>query len=203
MYLTQLNLKRLDRSVIKTLADIYRLHQTVMKGFTAYSETERVLYRVEPEERNGLVSILVQSPQAPDWRQITEENRGVVSARVKEFSPAFQVGQHFTFRLRANPTVTRDGKRRGLIRDESLLDWLEKKQERLGVRFCGMDAIDEGYINGSKIKGNKLHLLSLKTARFEGLLEVRDGDAFAAAFQTGIGPAKAFGCGLLSLAMVL
>lgn len=200
MYLTQLNLKRLDRSVVKALADIYRLHQTVMKGFTAYSQTERVLYRVEPEERNGLVSILVQSPQAPDWRQLAEENRGVVSARVKEFAPAFHAGQRFTFRLRANPTVTRDGKRRGLIRDESLLEWLGKKQERLGVRFLGMDAIDEGYIEGSKTKGDKHHLLSLKTARFEGALEVTDADAFAVTFSTGIGPAKAFGCGLVSLA---
>lgn len=202
MFLTQLNLKRLDRSALKALADIYRLHQTVMKGFAAYSETDRVLFRVEPEERNGLVSILVQSPQAPDWRQLTEGNSGVVSARVKEFSPAFQTGQRFTFRLRANPTVTRDGRRRGLIRDESLQEWLEKKQERLGARFCSMDVIDEGYIKGSKIKGNNLHELNLKTARFEGLLEVREADVFAAAFQTGIGPAKAFGCGLLSLARV-
>lgn len=202
MYLTQLNLKRLDRSAIKALADIYRLHQTVMKGFTAYREAERVLYRVEPEERNGLVSILVQSPQEPDWRLLTEENRGIVSVRVKEFSPRFREGQRFTFRLRANPTVTRDGKRRGLVRDESLLEWLEKKQERLGVRFCGMEAIDEGYINGSKIKGDKLHQLSLKTARFEGVLEIADIQAFTTVFNTGIGPAKAFGCGLLSLARV-
>jgi len=202
MYLTQLNLKRLDRSVVKVLADIYRLHQAVMQGFAAYRETERVLYRVEPEERNGLVSILVQSPQTPDWRQLTEESRGIVSARVKEFSPAFQEGQRFMFRLRANPTVTREGKRRGLIRDESLLEWLEKKHERLGVRFCGMEAIDEGYINGNKIKGDKRHQLSLKSARFEGVLEVADAKAFTEAFKTGIGPAKAFGCGLLSLARV-
>jgi CRISPR system Cascade subunit CasE len=202
MYLTQLNLKRLDRSVVKVLADIYRLHQAVMKGFAAYRETERVLYRVEPEERDGLVSILVQSPQTPDWRQLTEENRGIVSARAKEFSPAFQEGQRFMFRLRANPTVTREGKRRGLIRDESLLEWLEKKHERLGVRFCGMDAIDEGYVNGSKIKGDKRHQLSLKTARFEGVLEVADAKTFTEAFRNGIGPAKAFGCGLLSLARV-
>ncbi len=200
MYLTQLNLKLLDRSVMKALADIYRLHQTVMKGFAVYRETQRVLYRVEPEERNGLLSILVQSPQSPDWRQLAEENRGIVSARVKEFSPVFQLGQCFRFRLRANPTVTREGKRRGLIREESLLEWLEKKQERLGVRFCGMEAIDEGYINGSKIKGDKRHQLSLKTARFEGMLEVTDAKAFTDAFRTGIGPAKAFGCGLFSLA---
>ena len=106
MYLTQLQLKRLDRSTIKSLADIYRLHQTVMKGFVAYTDTERILYRVEPEEQNGLVSILVQSPLLPDWQPLTETHSGVVSTKIKEFTPKFQRGQQFTFRLRANTTVT-------------------------------------------------------------------------------------------------
>lgn len=202
MYLTQLNLKRLDRSVIKTLSDVYRLHQTVMKGFAAYTETDRVLYRVEPEERNGMVLILVQSNLLPDWSKHGEESRGAVSARVKEFSVGFHPGQSFRFRLRANPTVTRDGKRLGLIRDESLLKWLEKKQDRIGAHFCSMTAIDEGYLVGSKEYTGKRHRLSLKTARFEGVLEVTDAETFTTAFVSGVGSAKAFGCGLLSLARV-
>ena len=36
-------------------------------------------------------------------------------------------------------------------------------------------------------------------ALFEGVLEVRDAGAFRSALETGIGPAKAFGFGLLSL----
>lgn len=202
MYLSQLSLKRLDRSVIKALGDAYRLHQTIMKGFTSCPDVDRVLYRVEPEERNGMVSILIQSQQKPDWVLLTEESRGAIAARVKEFSVAFQTGQRFGFRLRANPTVTRDGKRYGLIRDESLTEWLSKKEDKLGTRFCSVIAIDEGYVIGNKNHGEKRHRLSLKTARFEGVLEVVDSDAFSAAFTNGIGPAKAFGCGLLSLARV-
>jgi CRISPR system Cascade subunit CasE len=200
MYLTKLNLKRLNRSVIKSLSDVYRLHQTVMKGFTAYTEIDRVLYRVEPEEQNGMVSILVQSTVLPDWSKLGEESHGAVSARVKEFSVGFQLGQRYRFRLRANPTVTREGKRLGLVRDESLLEWLEKKQDRLGMRFCSMTAIDEGYLTGSKEHAGKQHRLSLKAARFEGVLEVMDAETLTSAFVSGIGPAKAFGCGLLSLA---
>lgn len=202
MYLTQMQLKQLDRATIKTLADIYLLHRVVMKGFVAYATTERVLYRVEPEECNGLISVLVQSQQKPDWSQLTAGNRGVTETRVKEFNPVFANGQRFRFRLRANPTVTRDGKRRGLIQEESLLEWLEKKQERLGVKFSGVTAIDEGYIAGEKVVGDKLHKLSLKIARFEGMLDVIDADSFSTVFSTGIGPAKGFGCGLLSLARV-
>ncbi len=200
MFLTKLNIKCMDKPAMRFLVDVYRLHQLVMKGFAAYSTTDRVLYRVEPEERNGLVMVLVQSLQTPDWRCITDENRGVVSARVKEFSTSFRKGDIYKFRLRANPVVTRDGKRRGLIRDESLLEWLGKKEHKVGARFFSMSVIDEGYVTGNKGDQEGRHRMSLKTARFEGSLEVVDAIAFSETFAAGIGPAKAFGCGLLSLA---
>ena len=202
MYLTQLNLRRMDRGAMKALADVYRLHQVVMKGFAAYSSTDRVLYRVEPEERNSHVTVLVQSLQIPDWSCFADEKQGVVSARVKEFSPTFKRGDAFKFRLRANPVVTRDGKRYGLIRDESLLEWLGKKEQNFGARFCSMSVIDEGYVTGSKGNHEGQHRMSLKVARFEGVLEVGDPPKFNAVFAAGIGPAKAFGCGLISLARV-
>lgn len=200
MFLSQLNLKRLDRVAMKALADVYRLHQLVMKGFSAYSSTDRVLYRVEPEERNGQVTILVQSLQMPDWSCFNDANNGVVSARFKDFSTVFKVSDAFYFRLRANPVVTRDGKRHGLIRDESLLEWLGKKEKAIGARFRSMSVIDEGYVNGNKGNQGKMHRMSLKIARFEGVLEVVDPVVFGETFSCGIGPAKAFGCGLLSLA---
>lgn len=199
MFLTQLCLNRLNRNVMKTLTDVYRLHQTVMKGFTAYEDVERVLFRVEPEVRSESVVVLVQSAVAPDWR-FAEENNGIAGARVKEFSPSFRKGDLFRFRLRANPTVTRNGKRYGLIRDDDLLDWLRQKEEKLGVRLTSATVIDEGYISGKKRSEKGNHRLDIKTARFEGVLKVVEPELVGEAFSTGIGPAKAFGCGLLSLA---
>jgi CRISPR system Cascade subunit CasE len=194
MFLSQLNLKCMDRGAMRALTDVYRLHQLVMKGFAAYSSTDRVLYRVEPEERNGQMTVLVQSLQTPDWSCIADANRSVVSTRVKEFSTAFKAGDCYSFRLRANPVVTRDGKRHGLIRDESLLEWLGKKQEKIGVRFRSMSVVDEGYVTGTKGSEENKHRMSLKIARFEGVLEVVDPVLFQEMFSSGVGPAKAFGC---------
>lgn len=202
MFLSQLNLKCMDRGAMRALTDVYRLHQLVMKGFAAYSSTNRILYRVEPEERCGQIAVLVQSLQAPDWGCLTDANHGVVSARVKEFSVIFKAGDTYAFRLRANPVVTRDGKRRGLIRDESLLEWLGKKEGNVGARFGSMTVVDEGYVSGIKGGEEKKHRMSLKLARFEGALEVVDPMLFQETFSSGIGPAKAFGCGLLSLARI-
>jgi CRISPR system Cascade subunit CasE len=43
--------------------------------------------------------------------------------------------------------------------------------------------------------------ISFEGLTFEGILEVADPDRFAAAVRTGVGPAKAYGYGLLSIAV--
>lgn len=199
MFLTQLCLDQLDRTVLKNLSDVYRFHQWVMKGFTGQTDAARVLYRVEPEVRNGRVVVLVQSQSEPDWESIRD---GLVGVHVKDFSPVLNAESHFRFRLRANPTVTREGKRYGLIRDADLLDWLHKKEERLGSRIMSARVVDEGYATGRKPNKEKGHRLAIKTARFEGVMEVVDPSRLTEAVTNGIGPGKAFGCGLLSLARV-
>lgn len=44
--------------------------------------------------------------------------------------------------------------------------------------------------------------VTLTTAVFDGCLQVIDPDALVAALTQGIGPAKGYGCGLLTLARV-
>jgi CRISPR system Cascade subunit CasE len=200
MYLTQLSLNRLERKTMKMLTDVYKLHQTILQGFSAYQNCDRVLFRVEPEERNALVSVLIQSTLEPDWNLLKETNQGVISIKTKEFSPQLLAGDVLRFRLRANPTVCREGKRYGLIRDGSLREWLTKKEDKIGAVFIDIISMDEGYINGIKNNGQSRHRVNLKVARFEGMVRVINPEIFDRTLKDGIGPAKAFGCGLLSLA---
>jgi CRISPR system Cascade subunit CasE len=200
MLLSQLTLDRTNRQSMRLVADIYRLHKAVMSGFAAYADSPRVLFRLEPEVVEGMLRLLVQSNVAPAWELFSERCKGLVDARMKEFSPVFRFGDTFRFRLRANPTVKRNGKRYGLVRDDSLEEWLQKKGDRLGVRFNRLMAIDEGYAAGRKEKDERKELVKLKLVRFEGLLSVTEPQDFNLALAQGIGPAKAFGCGLLSLA---
>ena len=120
--------------------------------------------------------------------------------QVKEIVPQFQKGVLYQFRLRANPVVTRNGKRYGLIRDEALCEWLQKKERSGGASFFSILPIDEGYITGTRRKQDRLDRIRIKTVRFEGFLRVTDPISLMAALADGIGKAKAFGCGLLSLA---
>lgn len=119
-------------------------------------------------------------------------------------------------RLRAEPPSA-VGKRVELRREEDQLAWLQRK----GLDQCGFElrkaTVSNGFAGeerrftatradpGPRLSGRQetaagRRQLTFATALFEGELRVTDAAAFAAAFRAGIGPARAFGCGLLSLA---
>lgn len=200
MFVSQLRLDRMHKRNMRLLSDVYGLHQAVMSGFRECKDSQRVLYRVEPDRGERFVNILIQSRPEPSWDFFSGYYGGIADCAVKEFSPVFSQDDTFRFRLRANPTVKKNGKRYGLVRDDALEDWLRRKESQHGVRFLSISVADEGYLNGTKKGEGAKHLVNLKTALYEGVLSVSDPGLMEKALIEGIGPAKAFGCGLLSLA---
>ena len=75
--------------------------------------------------------------------------------------------------------------------------WLQKKAENNGFKL--LSVIADGYQQYHfKKRGIKISTLD-----FQGILEVTEPEVFIRdALYKGIGPAKAFGCGLLSLARI-
>lgn len=219
MYLSQLILNDRGRRVNRDLANVYELHRTVMSGFApTLPPEERVLFRLD-EDRTGRLVLLVQSHTAPDWSalpegylQAADPFAPVPNPAVKSFGPAFHDGQRLRFRLRANPTVKisrpgrQQGYRVGIINEERQLAWLAGKGERGGFRLepdkvrVGQPGRDRGFA-GQDARSGKRHKVELHVVVFEGLLQVTDAAAFARTLQAGIGSAKGFGCGLLSLAL--
>lgn len=62
--------------------------------------------------------------------------------------------------------------------------------------------IPEGMVVATKHKLDRPHDISIYSVRFDGVLTVTDPDTFRQTVAAGIGPAKAFGFGLLSVAPV-
>jgi len=119
--------------------------------------------------------------------------------------------QRFRFRLRANPCVTRNGKRLGLFIVEEQERWIERKglqhgfslpiiistedaefsKKRVNVGIC-----QEQMLRGNQHSGNAVRIFSVL---YDGILRVTDPDRFKDALQTGIGHGKVMGLGLLSV----
>lgn len=189
-----------------------------------------VLYRLEPLDDPALARLLVQSNCAPDWSHLPPgalaappDARGNPAVRpIEDEIGRISQGMRLRFRLRANPTrrisernTEQDarwhGKRIELRREPDQIAWLERKAAAggfrlLGLQLAGADALPDIRIGDApKQHGRRSaaqQRLSFGVALFEGRIEVTDAACFSATLRSGIGSAKAYGFGLLSVALL-
>jgi CRISPR system Cascade subunit CasE len=204
MYLSRLIPNVRSAEARRDLADAYELHRTLMRAFPDkdHGGPGRVLFRVDVERDTQQAIVLVQSDKTPDWALLPDAYTTRPS-ECKAISLAFESGQRLRFRLRANPVVKRkvegsaEGKRRGLVREADQLAWLGRKGSEGGFGVESAMAVAEGFGASRRGKnGSATHL----AVRFDGLLTVTDPAAFLQLLAKGVGPAKGFGFGLLSVA---
>lgn len=210
MYLSQLTLNPRSRQVQSELARPYELHRTLMRAFPddVKREDADLLHRLDTEPRTGRLTLLAQSMLEPDWSPLLEAGQGhylLAPPQCKPIKLALPAGRVLRFRLVANPTIKKvrrdengvrrkNGNRVPLLRETEQIDWLQKKGQLHGF------GLQHAQVRALGQQTSRKRKLTLYTVQFEGLLEITDPQNFAQALQTGIGPAKAFGCGLLSLA---
>jgi CRISPR system Cascade subunit CasE len=201
MYLTRLWLDSRSAQARRDLADPYDMHRTLVRAFVndEAQEPPRFLWRIEPVGAWSEPVVLVQSLLEANWSVLTTLPgylKRAAETKIVQPEQLLQPGARYRFRLFANPTVTRNGKRYGLVSEDTQLDWLARQGERLGF------SVEAGLVTGSGVlNGRKGDVrISLQRTCFEGILKVLNVDSVMAAMQAGIGPGKAFGFGLLSIA---
>lgn len=229
MFLMRAFLDPTSREVRADLKSPEGLHKTVMRAFPDHvGPSPRrelgVLHRLD-EDRDRLV-LLVQSRVRPsvdrwpagyllklgddvDWSASMVDSNPAVRDLATERA-RIEAGDRFMFRLVANTTkkiATKsgpDGERKNGTRvpvrgDDERIQWFDRHATASGFgREQGTVRITEVAPRGrGGAKG-----LTFAGALFEGSLRVNDAVAFRAALDAGIGPAKAYGFGLLSVRRV-
>jgi CRISPR system Cascade subunit CasE len=220
LYVSRLILNLRSRQVLAELRKPYEMHRTLLKAFpTPLPSDERVLFRVDEHPRTGQFHLLVQSHSKPDWGHLERSEYLAsdvddVNPAVKEWEPQVSTGQLLSFRLTANPTKrlgakadptrgTGDGKRVPILELDKQLCWLKHKGEQHGFRLLDANVANNGFQTGAisrKDSQEDPRTAKWLSVRFDGHLQVTDSEKFAAAVAAGIGTAKAFGFGLLSVA---
>jgi len=154
------------------------------------------LFRIEKMNLSKGADLLVQSDYLPE--------KSSHLARVlahKSWEPQFREGQRLIFSLRANPTKKirdQDDRERKirvpLIKEEEQKNWLRRKLSDAGeIRALDIQNNPPIYFRKGSRAGKVVPV------SFEGILEVQHPDALRQIWKNGIGPAKAFGCGMLML----
>lgn len=139
------------------------------------------------------------------------------------------LGREFAFRVRVNPVQnavglehptkseaqrlsSSDGRRSLRVAHRTVAAqtaWFLKRTEKWGFsipesttgapdfRLVNRERLD--FVKGTS-RSHSRHRIRLGTATFEGRLRVTDVERLSSALLSGIGPAKGYGCGLLTLA---
>ena len=220
MFLNRIHLDRRCREARRDLSDPYQLHSTLCRAFckpdTKCPEGE-ILWRLEPEtDSTGSPRILVQSKSLPVWAGIGVQGwlaqaEPPIDLKDRLKLDALKVEQRFRFRLRANPCVTRNGKRLGLLRLEEQEKWIERKAGQHGFSLPLLASFDlsqslpqrvdvrisqDQMLRGKQRSNNAIRIFSVL---YDGILNVTEPDKFRSSLRSGIGHGKAMGLGLLSV----
>lgn len=186
-----------------------------------------VLFRVEQMTAPPAVPLLVQSQLAPAWAPPPGAVLRIDPPRpLDAWLNGMTAGSRYRFRLRANPVKRLGGKddgdwrgKRVELRSEAdQVTWLTRYAGRCGFRLMDVrlrpddpalpDVVSwpvvrlQGRRRRPHGTAGEAPRVTLGAVLFEGVLEVADATALRQAIATGIGPGKAYGCGLLSLGPV-
>jgi len=196
MYLSRLVMNLAASTARRDLANAYELHRTLYRC-TAGNGDSRLLWRIEPNIQS-LPVILVQTTEEPDWSPLTMMSPSYLAEPPgsKPYAPVVERQTVLRFRLRGNPTVRQAGKRRAISTAKGQLQWLQRKAEQGGFRILAVSLHDEQLLTARKAE----HTIQVAAVTFDGQLVVTDPMRFLRTLEEGIGPAKAFGFGLLSIA---
>lgn len=212
------------RGARKLLSYPQSMHAAVRAAFPPDIDesSARVLWRVDT---NGPTHTLyVHGPEVPDLTHIVEQagwpTRRGETADLEPFLLSLRRGQDWRFRLVANPvkSVPRGEGKRGklmpLVSPKTQIEWLLKRSNDhgFGVRINELTMPEVAVTRTENMAFSKTgspggggiisgeNAVTLRTARFDGVLTVTDVESLRRSLNHGIGRGKAYGCGLLSLA---
>ncbi|EJG0601516.1 type I-E CRISPR-associated protein Cas6/Cse3/CasE [Cronobacter sakazakii] len=182
----------------------YVMHQWLWELFPGVAQRQ-YLYRRETLQ-NGFCFYLL-SASAP------ERTHPLFEIQMRPFAPAPDEGTTLRFSLRANPVVTRNGKRHDVLmnakrewqlnqkqgalwtmQEQAALAWLDAQGEKSGFRLS--QACVAAYRQQQVVK-KRGELIQFSTVDYEGALIVTDPARFIARLHEGFGKCRAFGCGLM------
>ena len=210
MYLSRVKIDKTRRSYYKFLSSAQVMHATIESCFDK-EDNSRKLWRLDHFKNEYYILIL--SENEPNLQVISkqygfEQLEGNEETRdYKKVLEVLKNGQFWRFRLRANPVrsvknfegnVMERGKVLSHVTVNYQKKWLSDRAEKLGFEIKEFDIIQRDI---KKFKRQN-STVTIGMVTYEGILEIRDIEIFKDSLIRGIGKAKAYGCGLLTLARV-
>ena len=204
MYMTCVAIDRHNPSARQALADCCDMHKNIMRLYSSSENSVarcagKILYRIV--EQQNEIMLYLTSTHLPDMRQTAWiKSHTVRQCDLQPLVNRFAPGQSFSFDLLTHPSKkemrTGANSHRVFLRTaRERADWLQRQGEKGGFRIVSLQEGAPFDLRGKRPTGN----ICLRAVRMMGRLEITDTARFAQAYQSGIGPEKAYGMGMLTL----
>ncbi len=221
MFLTQMKLNPSRRGTAFLLASHQRLHAAVLCAFPEAAQDNRVLWRIDRNSPHDL-RLLISSASAPDLTHLIEQagwpTRPDATWDTRDydgFLGRLSTGQQWRFRLRANPVVRRrdaDGRIHTIpLTLNQAAGWVSSRSQEWGFAIATTSSDDEATPQVAISERSSLSFtrrsasaetgrqVTIASAQFDGHLKITDANLFRQSLVQGMGRAKAYGCGLMTL----
>jgi CRISPR system Cascade subunit CasE len=213
------------------LGNPHTLHAALAAGISDQPVSERVLWRLDTTHRHR-AELLVLTRSRPCWDHLVDQagwaNTEQGRPDIRDYQPLLdriRAGRRFRFRVRANPVSST---KKPVAPSPAQAARLREPRPR-GVRIPHRTANHQlgwflsrfagwGFALPATPTGPAIRLIArdrlvftkptasrpvvLATATVEGILRITDPDLARERLLGGVGPAKGYGCGLITLAPV-
>lgn len=182
----------------------YVMHQWLWELFPGEAQRS-YLYRRETLQKEFCFYVL--SATAP------QTEHALFGVQVRPFAPGVEEGETLRFTLRANPVITRNGKRHDVLmnakrewrsansdislwecQQQAAIAWLAAQGEQSGFRLG--QATVAAYQQQQIVK-SRGEVIQFSCVDFAGVLQVTQPTLFLTRLAQGFGKCRAFGCGLM------
>ncbi|MCQ3806448.1 MAG: type I-E CRISPR-associated protein Cas6/Cse3/CasE [Acidimicrobiia bacterium] len=202
--LSMLTLNPKSQQCRNDMRNLQSIHRRIMGLFphTPAAQARQefgVLWRVEPKESPTL---LLQSSMEPDFSSLPERYASYEHKNIDNHLESLRNGQIVRYRVMVNPV--RSSRARGR-NDQTPIpfaqhsEWWDSRSRRIGLL-----SLDTPMLIGQPAKRLRRNSvdpsLPIYSTRVDGIAEIADADILRLAIESGVGRAKAWGCGLLTVA---
>lgn len=208
-----ISLERLHAIVARSVSVAKKDERNRIVVSTTDPNSERTLWRMDYPDKGFVAKLYISSLVAPDIAVLREEfgidTSDYSTCSYDPFLERLETGQEWGFRLRANPTksefVHEHGKRGkviALVEEKDQIEWLRKQGSRFGFH-SPINRLESPEILVRSAQGidfERQHAtVTLNSVLFDGVLAIDDPDSLRTALTQGIGRAKGYGFGMLTL----
>lgn len=221
MFLTRFQMNPQRRETLRLLASPQRMHAAVLGLFPPGPESaagERVLWRLDEPARH-LRTLYIVSQDRPSMEGLQEssgwsQKPSWETADYQPFLGRLAAEQQWRFRLTANPTRAvrpADGGRGRVVPHRTAAyqqAWLVERSQGLGFVIAQGEVGSQVQVTRRAVDtfvkndGGDRRRPTITRVQYDGLMTVADPDRLRKVLTGGIGRAKAYGCGLMTLAPV-